>query len=194
MFGKWTLTFLVAALTAVGAIALLSFRAPQTTAGTVEVIEFDVSEDMNRFIFDQDVTYEDGLPADGSSFITRGYLYEVGTLEGDGDGVNPDGSPEYPDKVIGEWICQGYMINDAGHATGGVWVFSTQFFQFSEEPGAETIVTQGYELADVGVAIQRAITGGTGSYENARGQGEQTLLGLNATEGVNLRVSLNVNK
>jgi len=161
--------------------------------GKTQVVEFDVAEDMNRFIFDQDVTFDDGMPADGSSFITRGYLYEAGTLT-DSDGVNPDGSPEYPEKVIGEWICQGYMINDAGHATGGVWVFSTQFFQFSEEPGAETIVTQGYELADVGVAIQRAITGGTGSYENARGQGEQTLLGLNATEGVNLRVSLNVNK
>lgn len=159
---------------------------------TTEVLEFDVSEDMHRFIFDQDITFEDGMPADGSSFITRGYLYEVGTLNGDGDGVNADGSPEYPDKVIGEWICQGYMINDAAHATEGVWVFSTQFFQLGEEPGAETLVTTGYELADLNVAISRAITGGTGSFSTARGQGEQTLLGLNATEGVNLRVKLEV--
>jgi hypothetical protein len=118
-------------------------------------------------------------------------MYEAGTLSGE-DGVNADGSPQYPDKLIGEWICQGYMINDAGHATGGVWVFSTQFFQFGDEPGAQTIVTQGYELADVGVAISRAITGGTGEYKSARGQGEQTMLGLNASEGVNLRVTLEV--
>jgi hypothetical protein len=148
---------------------------------------------MTRFVFDKDVVYEDGLPADGASFITRGYIYEPGTLNGS-NGVNPDGSPEFPDHVIGEWICSGYMINDAGHATGGVWVFSTQFFQLGEHPGAQTIVTTGYELADVGVAISRAITGGTGDYKTARGESTQTMLGLNASQGVNLRVELVVQK
>ncbi|MCL4859879.1 MAG: hypothetical protein KJZ93_10760 [Caldilineaceae bacterium] len=165
----------------------------ESAEAEVQLLEFEVAEDMNRFIFDQDVVYEDGMPADGSSFITRGYLYEVGTLDGT-NGVNPDGSPEFPDKVIGEWICQGYMINDAGHATGGVWVFSTQFFQFGDEPGAQSIVTQGYELADTDVAIARAITGGTGEFKLARGESSQTLLGLNATEGVNLRVQIAVEK
>jgi hypothetical protein len=89
-----------------------------------EMLEFNISEDMTRFIFDKDVVYEDGMPADGSSFITRGYIYEAGTLQ-ESNGVNADGSPEYPEKVVGEWICQGYMINDAGHAKGRVWVFST---------------------------------------------------------------------
>jgi len=156
-------------------------------------LQFDVAEDMTRFVFDQDVAYEDGLPADGSSFITRGYIYEYGTLQG-GNGVNPDGSPEFPDKVLGEWICSGYMINDAGHATGGVWVFSTQFFQLGDEPGAQTIVTTGYELADVDAAIARAITGGTGDFKTARGESKQTMLGLNASEGVNLRVEFVVQK
>lgn len=174
-------------------MAAFAIMACQPLTLLPETIEFDVAEDMNRFIFDQDVVYEDGMPADGSSFITRGYLYEAGTLS-ESNGVNPDGSPEFPDKVIGEWICQGYMINDAGHATGGVWVFSTQFFQFGDEAGAQTITTQGYELADVGVAIQRAITGGTGEYSLARGESAQTLLGLNASEGVNLRVKIEVQK
>jgi hypothetical protein len=182
------LLFLVI-LAAVGALSYTSI----VQAKQPEVIEFDVAEDMNRFIFDQDVVYEDGFPADGSSFITRGYLYPVGTLN-DSNGVNPDGSPEFPDMVIGEWICQGYMINDAGHATEGVWVFSTQFFQFGNESGAETITTLGYELADVGEAISRAITGGTGKYNDARGESQQTLLGLNASEGVNIRVKLMPNK
>ena len=181
--------FFVVLVAAAGALSYASIA----EAKQAEVIEFDVAEDMHRFIFDQDVVYEDGYPADGSSFITRGYLYPVGTLT-DSNGVNPDGSPEFPDKVIGEWICQGYMINDAGHATEGVWVFSTQFFQFGDEPGAETITTLGYELADVGVAISRAITGGTGKYNDARGESEQTLLGLNASEGVNIRVKLMPNK
>jgi hypothetical protein len=56
---------------------------------------------MTRFVFDKDVTFEDGLPSAGSAFITRGYLYQPGTLKGDGDGVNADGSPQYPEKLIG---------------------------------------------------------------------------------------------
>jgi hypothetical protein len=173
--------------------------APASAAPIVEMpeevttLQFDVAEDMNRFIFDQDVVYEDGMPADGSSFITRGYLYEAGTLT-DSNGVNPDGSPEFPEKVIGEWICQGYMINEAAHAKEGVWVFSTQFFQLGDQPGAQTLVTQGYEIADIGVAVARAITGGSGEYKTARGESSQTLLGFNASQGVNLRVAIAVAK
>jgi hypothetical protein len=192
--------YLIALIVALVALVALVAVAPVAYAriepSRSQSLEFDVAEDMTRFVFDKDVVYEDGLPADGSSFITRGYLYAAGTLtcdaDGTCDGVNADGSPQYPDKLIGEWICSGYMINDAGHATGGVWVFSTQFFQLSAAPGAETLVSQGYELADVGVAISRAITGGTGKYADARGQGQQTMLGLNATEGVSLRVRLDV--
>lgn len=189
-----TLIALIIAVIALVAAAPAAY-AGLTERGRTETLAFEVSEDMTRFVFDKDVTYEDGMPADGSSFITRGYLYAPGTLtcaDGVCNGVNADGSPEFPDKVIGEWICSGYMINDAGHATGGVWVFSSQFFQLSDTPGAETIVSQGYELADVGVAISRAITGGTGQYADARGQGEQTMLGLNAGQGVTLSVELDV--
>ncbi len=189
------------ALIAAIALFVIAAAAPAAYAGLAErgrteTLTFDVAEDMTRFVFDKDVAYEDGMPADGSSFITRGYLYPAGTLtcdaEGKCDGVNEDGSPQYPDKLVGEWICSGYMINDAGHATSGVWVFSTQFFQLGTEPGAETIVTTGYELADIGVAIKRATTGGTGDYAEARGEGEQTLLGFNAGLGVTLSVKLNV--
>lgn len=83
--------------------------APEAQQST-KVVEFDVSEDMTRFIFDKDVAYEDGLPADGSAFITRGYLYKPGTLSGsNGMIVTRDENnnvvkvePEFPDKVIGE--------------------------------------------------------------------------------------------
>ena len=187
------LMLVLSACTPVVPAVVVAPTANQQAADEVsnEVLRFDVAEDMSRFIFDKDVVYDDGMPADGSSFITRGYLYEYGTLQG-GNGVNADGSPEFLDKVLGEWICQGYMINEAAHASTGVWVFSTQFFQLGEEAGAQTIVTQGYELADLDVAIARAITGGTGDYKSAGGESSQILLGFNASEGVNLRVELNV--
>jgi hypothetical protein len=190
------IALIAATLALIAAVGAPIVNAGLGERGRIDVREFDVAEDMTRFIFNKDITFEDGLPADGSNFITRGYLYEAGTLSCDADGrcngVNKDGSPEFPDKLIGEWICEGYMINDAGHAKSGVWVFSTQFFQFGDAPGAQTIVSTGYELADAGVAISRAITGGTGTYKDARGDGEQTLLGLNVTDGVSLRVKLNV--
>ena len=157
-----------------------------------EIITVEVSEDMNRFIFDQDVVYEDGMPAHGSGFVTVGYVYPAGTLNGS-NGVNADGSPEFPDQVIGEWICKGYMINDAAHATGGAWVVSTQIINLSSELGGDTIITEGYEFADDTI-VSRAITGGSGQYVGARGQAEQAFIGLNATEGVVLTMDLHVQK
>jgi hypothetical protein len=53
-------------------------------------------------------------------------------------------------------------------------------------------VSEGYELADAGVAIERAITGVTGPYLAARGQAEQTFLGFNASEGFNLSVEIDL--
>ncbi|HEX5165674.1 MAG TPA: hypothetical protein VFV93_09785 [Thermomicrobiales bacterium] len=161
--------------------------------GTLTVVEFDISEDMTRFSFDADTTHEDGLPARGSAFITQGYLYPAGTLNGS-NGVLPDGSPEFPELVLGEWTCYGYYVGDGAHTTTGAMVITTQVFNIGDGIGGETIVTSGYEVADLNVAVARAITGGTGTYRNARGETSQQMLGLNATEGVVLRVTLNVQK
>lgn len=159
-----------------------------------QMLKFDVSEDMTRFVFDKNVVHEDGLPAHGSNFITQGYIYEYGTLKDGSDGVNKDGSPMYPDKVIGEWTCRGYFVGEGAHAKTGPMVITTQLYNFGTKLGAKTLVTEGYELADVGVAIQRAITGGTGEYMGAKGESSQVFLGFNATEGVSLRYELKVKK
>jgi len=157
-------------------------------------LKFDAVEDMTRFAFDESKTFEDGLPAHGSSFITQGYIYEYGTIS-DSNGVLPDGSPEFPDKVIGTWVCKGWLIGDAAHATEGAWVVTTQIFNFGEEYGRNTIVSEGYESAVFGESITRAITGGTGEYVGAKGEANQILLGFNeGTEGVNLRFELDVTR
>ena len=166
---------------------------PSPGNGQVTALEFDISEDMTRFAFDADQVHEDGLPAYGSAFITQGYLYPAGTLNGS-NGVMPDGSPEFPDKVLGEWTCYGYYVGDGAHTTSGPMVITTQIFNIGETPGETTIVTSGYEVADLNVPVARAITGGTGEYKNAGGETSQQMLGLNATEGVVLQVTLNVQK
>jgi len=158
-------------------------------------VTVDVAEDGTRFVFDEAPVFDDGAPAFGNPFVTQGYIYPAGTLT-DSNGVNPDGSPEFPDEVIGEWSCRGYFIGEGGHSTEGAWVFTTQLFAFGAhaDTGAETIVVTGYEGVEPGVAVSGAITGGTGSYAAASGEASQTLLGFNnpddPTMGINKTVEL----
>jgi hypothetical protein len=102
-----------------------------------------------------------------------------------------DGSPEFPDKVIGEWTCYGYMIGDGAHSTTGEWVVSTQIYKLHEQDAI--IVTNGFEVADLNVPAARAITGGTGEFSAASGEQIQELLGFTEQMGVNLVVEFQLN-
>lgn len=184
--GKRLVLLVVIAL--LGLVALAGPVAGQEDSGSAETVSFDIAEDMTRFVFDgSNVFEEDGLPTYGSTFITQGYIYPAGTLNGT-NGVLADGSPEFPELVIGEWTCRGWMVGEGAHTTTGAMVVTTQIYSFGDVLGAETIVTDGFELVDAGIAIERAITGGTGKYAGVEGSMQQTFLGLNASEGFNLSV------
>jgi hypothetical protein len=142
---------------------------------------FDVAEDHTRFAFAPTPVHDDGLPAYGNPFVTQGYISEAGTLDGGGEGVNPDGSPVYPDKVIGTWTCNGWYVADGAHTTTGTIIVSSQLFQFD---GGDTIVTHGAELADYNVAMPRLITGGLGDFADVDGVMYQTNLGMSDGFGV----------
>jgi hypothetical protein len=172
-----------AAMTAAEAVAAVTAE-----DGT---LRFDVAEDATRFAFAPQPVHDDGMPAYGNAFVTQGYIYPEGTLDGS-NGVLTDGSPEFPDQVLGEWTCRGWFVGDGAHTTTGPWVITTQVYNFGGEFGDATLITDGYEVADMNVLSERAITGGTGPFTGASGAGAQTLLGYNATEGVDLRFELPV--
>jgi hypothetical protein len=153
------------------------------------VLRFDMAEDGTHFVFDPDLTDGDGLPGYGTSFVTHGYIYPAGTLS-ESNGVNADGSPEFPDQVLGEWVCRGWFVGEGMRTTTGAMVVTTQLYSFGDAPGEAMLSSDGYELADVGVEVARAITGGTGSFVGAGGEARQILLGFNATEGVNLQYEI----
>lgn len=181
MFGKrFFAVLMVVAIIAAGAYAVLA----QPDAP----IRFEVAEDGNRFIFGTEQLFPDGMPAYGSPFVTQGYLYPEGTLNGS-NGVLPNGEAEFPDLVIGTWTCYGYMIGEGAHATTGEWVVSTQIFKFND---GDTLVSNGFELADLDMPISRAITGGTGAFASAGGEQIQELRGFTEAMGVNLVVELKV--
>jgi hypothetical protein len=156
-----------------------------TTVADASRFEIEVAEDGTRFAFDESPVFDDGYPSYGNGFVTQGYIYPAGTL-GTSNGVNPDGSPEFPDQVIGEWTCYGYFVGDGAHTEQGAWVVTTQVFEFdSEAVGGETLVTVGPETpADAGPAT-RAVVGGTGRFGHVSGEVEQVTLGHNTSEGVN---------
>lgn len=153
------------------------------------VLRFEVAEDATHFVFDPDLTYDDGMPAYGASFITRAYIYPAGTLDST-NGVNADGSPEFPEDVLGIWVCRGWFVGEGMRTMSGAMLATSQIYDFGDVHGAAMLTSDGLELADVGVKIERAVTGGTGPFAGATGVATQSLLGLNATEGVNLQFEI----
>lgn len=164
-----------------------------------QVLHFDVAESGPKFVFDEAPLLPSSLPAYGNPFVTQGYIYPAGTLDKH-NGVNPNGSPEFPEKVIGEWTCRGYFIGNGAETETGPWVITTQLYDFYRKRGYQAnkqssylnLISDGYELADIDVTGKRAITGGTGRLRNARGEAKQVLLGHNVSEGVNLRFRIRV--
>ncbi len=178
------------AIAVLSAIPAAAFGAePAAGPATLEV---EVAEDGTRFVFDEAPVFENGYPAYGNGFVTQGYIYPAGTLDGS-NGVNPDGSPEFPDAVIGEWTCFGYFVGDGANTTEGAWVVTTQVFDFhSDVVGDDSIVTIGPETpADAGPAV-RAVVGGTGRFGGVDGEVTQVTLGHNASDGVDATFSFDL--
>jgi hypothetical protein len=176
---------------AIALLAWLVFPAATQLAAQprAQVLQLEIAEIPSRyapapFAFDS----ETGIASHGNAFVTQGYIYPAGTM-GDGEGVKPDGSPLYPDKVLGEWSCWGFVAGGDGSRP-----VTTQQFQFGLGFGERTIITTGYEIMD-GSTFKRAIVGGTGPFASASGEQAQTFLGLNAYPpygGAKFRVELHI--
>ncbi|WP_324754165.1 hypothetical protein [Roseovarius sp. Pro17] len=163
------------------ATALTSVAACDAYAGEA-LTRFDVAEDHTRFVFADKPVHESGMPAHGNPFVTQGYIYPADTLAGNIDGVLEDGSPAFPDKVLGTWTCDGWFVGEGGDAKTGVWLVSRQIMQFDN---GDVVITQGTELADAGVTNTRPITGATGDYAEFDDVMLQTLIGFTSHFGVN---------
>ncbi|MEM9955476.1 MAG: hypothetical protein AAF846_27995 [Chloroflexota bacterium] len=180
MFKKFLLFISVLMLFSIGATAISA----QSDNIEMDNMVFEIAEDGNRFIFDDQNLFDDGMPAYGSAFVTQGYIYPEGTLNGS-NGVLENGDPEFPDAVLGTWTCYGWMIGDGARTETGEWVVSTQIYQFND---GSSIITNGFEIVDFDVPYIRAVTGGTGDYRGITGEQIQTLRGFTDTMGVNITV------
>ena len=180
LFHILSLLVLILSISTVGVSAQMADESP--------VMTYEVAEDGTRFAFDDLNLFEDGMPGYGSAFVTQGYIYPVGTLNGS-NGVLANGEPEFPELVLGEWTCFGWMIGDGAHTATGEWVISTQVYKFND---GSTLITDGFELVDFEVPTTRAITGGTNAYRSASGEQVQVLHGFTEQMGVNLTVEFHL--
>ncbi|MEM7282889.1 MAG: hypothetical protein AAF438_14820 [Pseudomonadota bacterium] len=163
------------------------------------VRRYDVSQDGNTFKVMAmqsdpgpfDTITDDGHPAQGAMFSVLGYVYPFGTLKGGTvSGTNGDGSPAFPELVLGTWSCRGWFILDGDPGVSGEQLIGTQTFVFFTKggrPGQRTIVSEGIDLSiedvDLSVPFVRPITGGTGTFLGARGRHRMTNFGFNESFG-----------
>jgi len=150
-------------------------------------MRFDVAEDHTRFVFAAKPVHDDGMPAFGNAFVTQGYVYEEGTLDGGHEGVNPDGTPVFPGRVIGTWTCDGWYVGDGFHTKEGTILISRQVFEFED---GSILISQGPEAVDENIPLPRAITGGTGDFSDVGEEMSQTLLGMSEGFGVRLQFEI----
>lgn len=152
-------------------------------------LKLDVSQDGSTFVF-QGPTTAAGFPAAGATFIVQGVVYPGGTLQGGAvSGANPDGTPSFPDLVVGTWSCRGWFTHDCDPEVTGPVLVGQQVWNLDlEEPGAQTILTDGGEPSinevDLNVPFRRGITGGTGRFRQAGGEQTSTNFGFNPSFGI----------
>jgi hypothetical protein len=162
--------------------------AVKLVTGKDGVLRLETAEDHTRFAWAGNPPLVDGLPAQDDAYVAQGYIYPAGTLKGT-DGVLEDGSPEYPDKVLGQWTCYGWWVGAGKPGETAPWL-SVHVFNFGGEPGTAMLLTTGYDIDELVIPIDRAVTGGTGPYATARGVQTEVNLGYNTTNGINIKYEI----
>ena len=152
--------------------------------GADGVLRFDVAENGALFTWAGTPELVDGFPTGVFSYVTQGYIYPAGTLDAS-NGVLPDGSPEFPDQVIGHWSCYGWWLDASVQ-------LNTHLFNFGPTWGEAMLTSEGYSIGDFDVPVERALTGGTGQFAGSSGVQVETLLGINASNGGNFRYEIHM--
>src|SRR5205823_13348932 len=152
-------------------LAIATFTISPANAQGTQNLQFDVFIDATTIYFS-------GTPGPhpGTTFIVTGYIYPGGTLAG-----NPQVAPPNP---IGEWTCRGTFTRNANEQRPEV--FTVQEFYLPDDTTA--IATEGIEHGLVGMHHRdmRATIGGTGIYQNVKGQNTEYRIGANGTDSCNL--------
>ncbi|MEM7489862.1 MAG: hypothetical protein AAF390_12155 [Pseudomonadota bacterium] len=114
------------------------------------------------------------------TFAVAGYVYPVGTLRTGRDGVSADGTPAFPDEVLGTWTRDGIVTADG---------ISTSRQTLVLQDG-DVLISEGLDADRHKPTRIRAVTGGTGRFAAHDGDVRQILLDRSAHGGVQARFVL----
>lgn len=194
-------------LTASGCVLGLTLTATVVQADIRrETFTIDIAGDCNRFITEGKGHLDPELnPVFGDNFVQEGVIYEGGTFatycpDTLDCGLDENGNPEFPDRVIGKWTCFGAFIGEGLETPEGAWIASTQVYEFDAEevasnvftPGSHGLVSHGTERVDFEPWL-RAVTGGYGKFKRTTGQVEQVKVGFNQTTCENFVFTFDIN-
>lgn len=182
------------------AVAILLSTGPAHAFGSFGA---DVAADCKRFT---STAATPEMPGFGDFFMQEGVMYRAGTFDKYCPdtfdcGFNADGTPQFPDEIVGKWTCWGSFVGNGIATSQGVWLYSTQVYELYVEeleeyvftPGRHQLISSGPERLEQDVPFQRAITGGAGWYRSASGEVTQTKIGINQTECENFTFDFRLN-
>ena len=191
--------FLKLSTLGIGAVGLIAAGCDESSqAQNNNTLLIDVCCDQNTIRFegpqgpnpDNPIGDPGPHPYYGANFVVQGVIYPGGTLANNPNGgLFADGSPEFPNDVIGRWTCRGWFTGNSNDpARGGIFTPTGPFVTTNQvydldlnNPGSQMLTSDGIELIDLNTPFDRAITGGTGDRNGARGTVVQTAIGANAT-------------
>src|SRR5262245_5428705 len=107
------------AAAAIAATALATRPSPLTVTEVLNwitdgdgTIRFDLAEDGTRLVRADAPILAESMQAHGAPYRSQGYIYPAGTLSAQVDGVNADGSPQFPERVLGQWSAYGWSVGN----------------------------------------------------------------------------------
>lgn len=112
-----------------------------------------------------------------SPSLVEGWIYEAGTIPGDGFVPTPDGA-------IGRWLCRGWVVIDGARSEPHAASLHEYILGRSTEDEVfppNTLASTGMEGNNRDQVGIRAVTGGTGLYIGSTGEVRQTNKGFNTT-------------
>lgn len=121
----------------------------------------------------------------GDQFIVEGYIYPAGTTDGS-NGINADGTPEFPDQLLGLWTCNGWFATLRDESITPVSARTWQTFEFDlVNVGNNMISTHGFEQLQLSSVMTRPVSAASGVFADKGGVQTQSIIGINPTGGPN---------
>ena len=177
-------TFITGILIALTALVVLMLPQPGTmtqAAVSAASLTLDVACDGNSFSLNRITPSALGIHR-GDNYVLNGTIYAGGTIPEGGTKSSPSSFGPDQGGGIGVWFCRGTFLVDGSQFTSEkIQRATTHYFAMNDK---NRIFTEGFEGS---VDINRAVTGGVGTYAGARGLVTMQRLGVNATGSYNLR-------